>query len=68
MDKTYIKIYQDLHNLKAAKKGVILDYSEKIKDFISSLQNKSYIVIEYTIHHRFKIIAISNDTNISEVS
>ena len=41
MDKSHLTRYQDLHNFKYARKGVIQDYPENIKVFISSLQNKS---------------------------
>ena len=41
MDKYHLTRYQDLHNFKYARKGVIQDYPENIKVFISSLQNKS---------------------------
>ena len=60
--------YQDIHNFKAPRKGVIQDYYEKIKASISSLQNKSYAVIESTINRSSKSITSSNDTNVFEIS
>ena len=56
--------YQYLKHLKAARKGVIKDYSENINPYISCFQNKSYTVIESSIHHNPKSIPSSNFTNI----
>ena len=68
MDKAHITRYQELQHLKQAGKGVILDYSEKIKSSIESLHNKSYDAIKSTIHNSSKSITSSNDTNLSEIS
>ena len=68
MDKAHITIYQELQHFKANWKGVIHDYSENIKESISSLQNKLSTLIESTIHRSSKIITSSNDTNVSEMS
>ena len=68
MEKCHIKIYQELQNFKAARKGVIQDYSEKIKASISSLQNKSSVVIESTVQSSSKNITSSNDTKVYEIS
>ena len=55
--------YQELQHYKQARKGVLLDYSEKIRASITSLQNKSSAAIESTIHRISKSITSSNDTN-----
>ena len=67
-DKYNITRYQELHNFKQDRKCVLLDYSEKMKAYISSLQNKSYAAIKSTIHISSKSITSSNDTNSSEMS
>ena len=55
-EKSHITRYQELQNLKQAWKGVLHEYSEKIKASISSLQNKSSSEIEYAIHFSYKSI------------
>ena len=67
-DKAHKRRYQELHNFKQDRKCVLLDYSEKMKAYISSLQNKSYAAIKSTIHISSKSITSSNDTNSSEMS
>ena len=66
--KVHITKYQELQYFKQAQKGVLLDYSEKMKASIVSLQNKSSAAIEYTIHRSYKSTTSSNDTNSSEIS
>ena len=51
MYKVHLTRYQDLQEFKAARKGIIKDYSEKIKSSISSLHNNSSAVIDSTIHY-----------------
>ena len=68
MDKDHLTRYKDIHNFKAAGKGVTQDYSKNIKVYISSLQNVSYAVIKSTIHRSSKNNTSSNDTNISEMT
>ena len=67
-DKAHITRYQELQHFKNTRKGVLLDYSEKIKASISSLHNKSSAAIKSTIRRSSKIITSSNDTNSSEFS
>ena len=67
-DKAHTTRYQDLQNLKQACKGVLHDYSEKIRASITSLQNKSSAAIESTIYRISKSITSSNDTNSSVIS
>ena len=55
-EKYHITSYQELHNYKKTRKGVLLDYSENIKASIKILQNKSSDVIESTIHSSSKSI------------
>ena len=44
-DKSHITIYQELHNYKHTRKGVLIDYSENNKASITSIQNKSSAAI-----------------------
>ena len=67
-DKTDIKIYQELQQYKQAWKGVIYEYSEKIKAPISSLENNSYSAIEFNVHLIFKSDTSSNHTDVYEMS
>ena len=46
MEKDHIKRYQELQHYKQTLKGVLLDYPEKVKSSITSLQNKSSDTIE----------------------
>ena len=68
MEKYHITRYQELQNFKAAQKGVIQDYSEKIKALISFLKNNLSDIIKSTIHLSSKSTTSSNDTNVSEMS
>ena len=67
-DKAHTTRYQELHHYKKTRKGVLLDYSEKIRASITILQNKSSAAIKYTIHHSSKSITLSNDNNSSVIS
>ena len=67
-DKACITIYQKLQHYKQTQKVVLLDYSEKIKASITSLQNKSSADIKSTIHSSSKSITSSNDINSYEIS
>ena len=49
-DKAHKTRYQELQNYKQTRKGVLHDYSEKIRASITSLQNNSSDAIESTIH------------------
>ena len=59
-EKAHITRYQELQHHKQTQKGVLLDYSEKIKASITTLQNKSSAAIESTIHCSSKSITSSN--------
>ena len=39
-EKAHVTIYQELQNYKQTRKGILLDYSEKIKATINILHNK----------------------------
>ena len=66
--KTHITRYQLLQHFKQDRKGVLHEYSEKIKASISSLHNNSSSYIESTIRRSSKSITSLNGTNISEMS
>ena len=67
-EKSHITRFQELQHYKQTRKGVILDYSENIKSYITSLQNKSSAVIESTIHCSSKSITSSNDMSSSLIT
>ena len=67
-DKSHTTRYQELHNYKQARKGVLHNYSENIRASITSLQIRSSADIESTIHRSSKSITSSNDTNSSVIS
>ena len=62
-DKAHKTRYQELQHYKQTRKGVIIDYSEKIRASITSLQNKSSAAIKCTVHRISKSITSSNYTN-----
>ena len=66
--KAHITRHQELKHYKQTQKDVLLDYSENIKSYITSLQNMSSSAIESTIHRSSKSITQSNDTNPSVIS
>ena len=66
--KAHKNRYQELQNYKQTRKGVLIDYSEKIRASITSLQNNSSATIESTIHRISKSITSSHDTNSSVIS
>ena len=68
MHKTNLTRYKQLQHFKAARKGVINNYSENINFFITILQNISSAVIKSTINHSSNSITLSNDLNISDLS
>ena len=59
-DKSHTTRYQELQHYKQTRKGVLLDYSEKIRASITSLQNNSSAAIKSTIHRSSKSITSSN--------
>ena len=67
-DKAHTTRYQDLQSYKQSRKGVLLDYSEKIRASITSLQNKLSFTVKSTIYMSSKSITSSNDTNSSVIS
>ena len=67
-DNAHTTRYQELQHYKQTRKGVLLDYSEKIRVSIISLQNKSSADIKSTIHSISKSISSSNDPNSSVIS
>ena len=67
-DKAHTTRYQDLQHYKHTQKGVLLDYSEKIRASITSLQNKSSASIKCAINCSSRSINSSNDTNSSIIS
>ena len=67
-EKSHTTRYQELQNYKQARKGVLHDYSEKIRASITCLQNKSSAAIESTTHRSSKIITSSNKINSSVIS
>ena len=67
-DKSHITRYQELQHYKQAQKGILLDYTDKIKKSITSLNNKSSASINFTINCSSKSITSSNNTTSSLIS
>ena len=49
IDQAYLSRYKELQQIKATKKGILNDYSQKMISSISCLQYKSSEVVEYNI-------------------
>ena len=49
IDQSYLSRYKELQKIKAAKKGLLNDYSQKMISSISGLQDKSSEVVESNI-------------------
>ena len=49
IDQDYVSRYKELQQIRAAKKGLLNDYSQKMISSISRLQDKSSEVVESNI-------------------
>ena len=68
IDQAYLSRYKELHQIKAAKKVLLNDYSQKMKSSISRLQDKSSEVVESNIQRSSRGIFSSNTTSIYDSS
>ena len=64
IDQAHLSRYKDLHQIKASKKGLLNDYSQKIISSISRLQDKSSEVVESNIQRNSRGMSLSNTTAI----
>ena len=60
IDQAHISRYKELQQIKAAKKGLLNDYSQKMISSISRLQDKSSEVVESNIHRNSRSLYSSN--------
>ena len=68
IDQDYLSRYKELHQIKAAKKGLLNDYSQKMISSISRLQDKSSEVVESNIQRNSRGLYSSNTTAIYDTS
>ena len=64
IDQDHISRYKELKKIKAAKKGLLNDYSQKMISSISRLQDKSLEVVESNIQRNSRGVYLSNTTGI----
>ena len=62
IDQAYLSIYKELQQIKASKKGLLNDYSQKMISSISRLQDKSSEVVDSNIQRDSRGISSSNIT------
>ena len=68
IDQAHISRYKELQKIKAAKKGLLNDYSHKMISSISRLQDKSSEVVESNIQRNSRGLFLSNTTAIYDSS
>ena len=68
IDQAYFSRYKELQKMKAAKKGLLNNYSQKMISSISRLQDKSSEVVESNIQHNSRGMYSSNTTAIYDTS
>ena len=56
IDQAHISRYKELQKIKAAKKGLLNDYSQNIISSVSCLQDKSSEVVESNIQHNSSVL------------
>ena len=64
IDQAHLSRYKELQQTKAAKKGLLNDYSQKMISSISRLQDKSSEVVESNIQCNSRGLFLSNTTAI----
>ena len=62
IDQANISRYKDLQQIKAANKGLLNHYSQKMISSISRLQDKSSEVVESNIQRNSRCLYLSNTT------
>ena len=68
IDQAHLSKYKDLQQVKASKKGLLNDYSQKMIPSISRLQDKSSEFVESNIQRNSRGISSSNFTAMSDTS
>ena len=68
IDQAHISRYKELQKIKAAKKGLLNDYSHKMISSISSLQYKSSEVVESNIQRNSRCLFLSKTNAIYDSS
>ena len=68
VNQSHLSRYKDLQQIKAAKKGLLNDYSQNMISSISTLQDKSSEVVESNIQRNYMGISSSNITATSDTS
>ena len=68
IDQAHISRYKELQQIKAAKKGLLNDYSQKMISSISRLQDNSSEVVESNIQRNSRGLYLSNTTEIYDSS
>ena len=68
IDQSHISRYKELQQIKAAKKGLLNYYSQKMISSISRLQEKSSEVVESNIQRNSRGLFLSNTTAIYDSS
>ena len=63
-NQAYLSRYKELEQIKAANKGLLNDYSQKMISSISSLQDKLSEVVESNIQRNSRSLYSSNTTAI----
>ena len=66
--RDYLSRYKDLQQIKAAKKGLLNDYLQKMISSVSRLQDKSSEVVDSNIHRKSRGMYSSNITATSDTS
>ena len=68
IDQAYLSRYKELQQIKAAKKGLLNEYSQKMISSISRLQDKLSEVVESNIQRNSRGLYLSNTTAIYDSS
>ena len=68
IDQDYLSRYKELQQIKAAKKGLLNDYSQKMISSISHLQDMSSEVVESNIQRNWRGMYSSNTNAIYDSS
>ena len=68
IDQAHISRYKELQQIRAAKKGLLNDYSQKMISSISRLQDKSSEVVESNIQRNSRGLFLSNTNAIYDSS
>ena len=68
IDQAYLSRYKELQKIKAAKKGLLNNYSQKMISSILRLQDKSSELVESNIQRNSRDLYSSNTTEMYDTS